>query len=253
MNKKNYSDSKYISILSGLLFIWILLSEFILSPNNILPKPSIVGLSIISLFRDYHFLANMLSSISAVYLSSIVACLFIWILRKYLFNGNKLLGYFAYFQKWLSGIVPGILFGLFLILWFPDSDNSKYIFIFFVCFINLYNTTEEELKKVNGEFIDAIASLGAERKIIFNKVCLKTIEPAIAESLPNLHFHLWSGLIVFEIIKGGPGLGSIVKTAVLFKDLAGLFASILFVSVLIWVGNSIIKYFMNKIFFWSVS
>jgi ABC-type nitrate/sulfonate/bicarbonate transport system permease component len=253
MNIKNHSDSNYIFLLSGLLFAWIVVSEFILFPNNILPKPSIVLLSIISLIRDYQALANIFSSISAIYLSSIVAGFVIWIFRNYLFSKKKLLGYIASFLNWISGIVPGILLGLFLILWLPDSEISKYIFIFFSSFINLYCKAEEELKKVNRELIEAIASLGAGNEFIFNKICWKSIEPAIAESLVSLHFHLWSVLIVFEFIKGGSGLGSLIRLAVLFKDLAGLFASILLISVLILIGTSIIKYFKDKIFFWSIS
>jgi ABC-type nitrate/sulfonate/bicarbonate transport system permease component len=143
--------------------------------------------------------------------------------------------------------------GLFLILWLPDSEFSKYIFLFFACFVFLHYKIEIELKKVNNEFIDAVVSLGAEDKFIFDKVRWKIIEPAVAESLSDLHFHLWSILIVFEFINGGSGLGAILRAASLFKDLAGLFVSVMIISLLILVGNTIMNYLKNKIIFWSIS
>jgi ABC-type nitrate/sulfonate/bicarbonate transport system permease component len=148
----------------------------------------------------------------------------------------------------MSGIVPGILSGLFLIIWLPDSEYSKYIFIFFASFLYLFNKAEYDLTKVRGEYVDAVVSLGAGKNFVFDKVSWKFIEPALAESLPDLHFHLWSILIVFEFIKGGSGLGSILRTVVLYRDIAGLFVSILIISLLILIGTAMIKYIKNKIY-----
>lgn len=248
-----HSERKYIYFLAGSFLLWIIIFEFILPPNHILPKPSIVVVSIISLFRDYQFLVNMLSSISAIYLSAIAAGLFIRVFRRYLINNKNLFGYLAFSLDWISGIVPGILMGLFLIIWLPDSEFSKYIFIFFACFTYLINKLEHELKKVKSEYIDAALSLGAGKNFISGKVCWKAVEPALAESLIELHFYLWSMLIWFEMIKGGYGLGTVLRTAILYKDLAGFFASILIICLIIFTGASLIKYFKNKFFFWSIS
>jgi NitT/TauT family transport system permease protein len=247
-----HSDRKYIYFLSGLFLLWVIFFEFILPPNKILPGPSIILVSIISLFRDYQFLFNLLSSISAIYLSSISAGLFIWIFRRHLINKNNLFGYLAFALEWISGIVPGIMVGLLLIIWFPGSEFIKYIFIFFSAFTYFIYKLKNEVKKVNCEFIDAAISLGAEKKFISDKVYWKVIEPALAESLLELHFYLWSMLIVYEIIKGGYGLGTVLRTAILYKDLAGFFASVLIICLIIFVGAILIKYFKNKFIFWSI-
>jgi len=195
----------------------------------------------------------MLSSIAAIYFSSIVAVLFIWIFRRYLINNKSLIGYLAFFLEWISWIIPEILLGLFLIFWLPDSELIKYIFIFFISFTFLINKVEKELKSINREFIDAAASLGAGKNFIFDKVCWKVIEPELASSLTTLHFYLWTMLIVFEFIKGGSGLGTVLRNAILYKDLSGLFSSILIICLIMFIGAYIIKYFKNKFFFWSIS
>jgi ABC-type nitrate/sulfonate/bicarbonate transport system permease component len=248
-----HSEKKYTYFLSGFVILWIILFEFVFPPNHFLPKPSIVVLSIISLFRDYQFLVNLLSSISAIYLSAIAAGLFLWLFRRYLINNKNIFGYIAFSLDWISGIVPGILIGLFLIVWLPDSEFSKYIFIFFACFTCLIKKLENELKNVKSEYIDVSVSLGAPKNFISDKVCWKAIEPALAESMTDLHFYLWSMLIVFEMINGGLGLGEVLRAAILYKDLAGLFASVLIICLIIFAGSTIIKYFKNKFIFWSIS
>jgi ABC-type nitrate/sulfonate/bicarbonate transport system permease component len=106
---------------------------------------------------------------------------------------------------------------------------------------------------VNSEFIDAAVSLGVGENIIFEKVCWKVIEPALTESLTELHFYLWSILILFELIKGGSGLGAILRTAIQYNDLATLFVTVIFICLIILIGTALIKYFKNKFIFWSIS
>jgi ABC-type nitrate/sulfonate/bicarbonate transport system permease component len=247
------SERKYIYFLSVFFLLWIILFEFILSPNQILPRPSITLVSIFSLFKDYQFLINLLSSISAIYFSFIVACLFFWIFRRFLINNKNFFGYLSFFLKWITSIIPGILIGLFLIFWFPDSEIVKYIFVFLISITFLVNKLESELKKVNSEFIDAAVSLGGGQNFIIEKVCWKAVEPGIADSLNEIHFYLWSMLLVFEIIKGGSGIGSVLKMAIMYKDLAVLFSLIIIIGVIIFLGTIIIKYFRSKYIFWSLN
>ena len=247
-----HSDRKYIYFLSGFFLSWIILFEFILPPNQVLPRPSIVVSSILLLFSDNQFLINMLSSISAIYFSLFIACLSLWIFRRNIINNKNLFGFLAFSLQWVSGIIPGILIGVFLIFWFPDSELTKYIFIFFASVTFLINKLENELKKVSSEFIDAAVSLGAGKNFISGKICWKIMEPAIAGSLNELHIYMWSLLIMFELIKGGSGIGGLLKTAILYKDLSGLFSYVIITTLIIFVGTTLIKYFKNKFIFWSI-
>jgi NitT/TauT family transport system permease protein len=253
MDDRFHSGRKYIYFLSGLFLLWIILYELIFPPNHILPKPSIVMFSLISLFRDYQFLVNLLSSISAIYLSTFTAGLFIWLFRRYLINNKNIFGYVAFSLHRIAGIIPGILIGLFLIVWLPDSEFSKYIFIFFACFSYLINKLENELKNVKSEYIDASVSLGASMNFISEKVRWKAVEPALAESITEMHFYLWSMLIVYEMINGGLGVGTVLRMAIQYRDLSGLFTSILIICLIIFSGSTLIKYLKNKFIFWNIS
>jgi ABC-type nitrate/sulfonate/bicarbonate transport system permease component len=244
---------KHFYLLFVFLLLWVILFEFILSPNQILPRPTIVITSIIALFEDYQFLNNLISSISAVYISFLAASFFLWIIKSYLINNQKLFSLVAISLKGIYGIIPGIFWGLFLIYWFPDSELIKYIFIFFTSFLYLFIKLELEIKKVNIEFIDSAISLGCEKNFVSSKVYWKAVEPALALSLTDLHLYLWTIIIVFELIKGGLGVGSVLRSTIQYKDLSAMFISVIFICIIIFMGSFIIKHIKNKYFSWSIS
>jgi NitT/TauT family transport system permease protein len=253
MIKLFHSGRIYFYILFGLLLLWIILFEFILYPNQILPEPSIAIISVTALFRDYNFLNNMISSVSALYFSLLAATILLWIIKRFLINNKKLFNFLALSLKWVSGIIPAILIGLFLIYWFPQSEVIKYFFIFFYSFTYLFIQLECEVKKVKNEFIDAAVSLGAGNDFVSDKVIWKCVVPALAHSLLDYHLNLWMILIIFEVINGGFGLGNILRLALQYKDLSALFSSIIFICFIIFIGKSIIKYFQNKYYSWSIN
>lgn len=253
MTTSYHSERKHYYFIICLLILWIILFEFILPPNQILPRPSITLLSFINLFRDYQFIINILSTVSALYFSAIAAGIVIWIFRKYILTDKSIFKFLGISLGRINRLVPVILIGLFLIIWFPVSEYSKYAFMFLISFSFLFNKAAIELKKVNIETIQSMNSLGADEIFIFEKISWKAIEPALAASLTELHYYLWSLLIVFEYINGGTGLGKLLRTAIQFKDLADLFVYGITLWILILFGMSIINYFKNKIFFWSVN
>jgi ABC-type nitrate/sulfonate/bicarbonate transport system permease component len=243
---------KYIYLLLVLFILWFLLFGYVFAPNQILPEPSIALLSLISSFKDYHLLVNIVSSFSAIFIPLIVAYFFLWTFRIILINYKKQFDSLALYIKWISSIFPGILLGLFLIYWFPDSEIIKYLFIFIISLAFLTDKFEKSIKTVNSEFIDSAISLGAGKNFLSNKIYWKSVEPFMADSLIDIHFYLWSILIVFEFIKGGFGLGAVLSKALLYKDLSALFTSVLIIGFIILISTFIIKFFRNKYFYWSI-
>jgi ABC-type nitrate/sulfonate/bicarbonate transport system permease component len=244
---------KFIYLLLSLFILWFIFFEYVFAPNQILPEPSIALLSLISLFNDYHLLVNIVSSFSAIFLPLIVAYFFLWTFRIILINYKKLFGSLTLSVKWISSTFPIILLGLFLIYWFPDSEIIKYVFIFIISLAFLTDEFEKGIKTVNSEFIDSSISLGAGKNFLATKIYWKSVETFMADSLIEIHFYLWSILIVFEFIKGGLGLGAVLSKALLYKDLAAFFTSVLIIGLIIFISTFIIKIFRNKYFYWSIN
>ena len=248
MKNKIHTKGKYVYLLIAFILIWIVFYEFILSSNFILPRPYFVILSLGDLLANYNIINNVLSTVSAIYFTIITTFIVMWSFRIYLVNGHNIVRHTVAALGWFAGFIPSILIAIFLIYWLGGSEYVKYIFGFFTCFTLFFIKVEDETGKLGNEYIDAAASLGADNKMIAGKIRWKAIEPALAGYVPEIHLYLWSMIIIIEYIKGGYGLGVVFRTALLYRDLPVLFSSAIITLIMIFAGESLMKYFRNKYF-----
>ena len=232
--------------------LWILLFEFILPLNNILPKPSVVLLSFNDLLSDYKLLVNFLSTVCAIYFSLALAYLVVWLIRSYLIKSSHVVSDFVLSLHWFGEFIPWIILGLFLIYWFPSSEYVKYIFIFSISFFSIITHLRQELKTVKTEYFDSGISLGADEKIISKKIIWKEIQPKLFNHLKILNFQLWSLAIIFEYVSNQNGLGVIYRHALEYKDLSALFSNTLITGISVYLGSQLILYLKNKFYHWSL-
>jgi ABC-type nitrate/sulfonate/bicarbonate transport system permease component len=232
--------------------LWILLFEFILPVNNILPKPSVVLLSFSALWNYYRLPYNFSVTISAVYLSILIAYFITAALSGYIVRKNHFVTELLLSFHWFSNFIPAIIFGFFLIYWLPSSIYIEYLFAFLIALFSLVIRINEESAKVKHEYIDSAVSLGVSESVILKKVIWKSLQPSIIRYLIVLQFNIWSVLISFEFIKGGYGLGRIYRLAINYKDLSALFTISIIVGVTIYLGTLLINYFKNKFYNWSL-
>ncbi len=250
ISQKTYRK-KNLHFLLAYFLLWVILFEFILPVNQILPKPSIVLMSFSALWKDYQLPVNLISSVSSIYLSLIIAYFLIYLLSKFILNEKHIVFDFISSLQWFSKYIPGIIFGMLLIYWLPDSPYTGFIFVMLTALSSFIIKLQDESKKVKQEYIEAAESLGAGKSVIAKKVIWKAVEPELFNHLLELHFYVWSLLLVFEYIKGGHGLGTIFRVALTYKDLSALFTTALITGIVIFAGTKLIKYFRNKYFHWS--
>jgi ABC-type nitrate/sulfonate/bicarbonate transport system permease component len=234
------------------LILWILLFEFILPSNNILPKPSVVLMSFSALWNYYRLLFNFTVTISAVYLSILLAYFLILLLSGYIVRKNHFVSEFLLSLHWFSNYIPAIVFGLFLIYWLPGSAFIEYLFAFLIALFSIIIKVNEDAAKVKNEYINSAKSLGVAESVIAKKVIWKFIQPSVIKYLIVLQFNIWSVLIAFEFIKGGYGLGRIYRLALSYNDLSALFTVSIIVGISIYLSAQLIKYFKNKFYHWSL-
>ncbi len=233
------------------LLLWVVLFEFILPANNFLPKPSIVLLSFAALWKDYRLPVNFLITISSIYVALVAAYFLAEYLAPVIFKKNHLFSEFLFSLHWFSIYVPWIIFGIFLIYWFPASPIIEFLLLLVISFFSLIIKMKEESASVGKEYLDSAVSLGADEKTISKKIKWKAVQPKILKHSVQLHFNLWTLAIVFEFIKNGYGLGTIFRLALDYKDLSALFTVSIITGVFIYLGTLLIKYYQNKFCHWS--
>ena len=250
INKNSAKHLTYFILTYFLL--WVVLFEFILPPNQVLPKPSIVILSFSALWKVYNLPVNFIITISAIYFSLLSAYFIIFILRNFLIRHNHILSEFVFSLSFFSEYIPGIIFGLFLIFWFPFSPYIEFIFAFGTSFFSMLIKLKEEVSNTGKEYSDSAKSLGAGDDVVRKKIIWNSAQPGLIRHMLDLHLYLWTVLIIFEYIKGQYGLGNIFRTAMRYSDLSALFTCTLIVGVTVYLGFRLIIYVRNKFFSWSI-
>lgn len=247
---KKSAKPAYYFVLSYFL-LWIILFEFILPANKILPKPSIVLESFGALWMDYQLPLNYISTVSVIYLGLVLAYFSVKILSPYLKEEQNIISAFINSIEWFSEFIPGIVIGFLLIFWFRESEYIEFVFAFAASFASMMIKFQNESLDVNQHYIDAAQSLGVSGNKLTRSIVWKDVQPKLMEHIFQVHYYVWSMLIAFEFIKGGNGLGIILRRALEFQDLSALFSVLFIIGLTIWFGTLILKYIRNKFFFWS--
>jgi len=248
--RKNHLRKIYLFLLSYFI-LWIVLFEWLLPVNHILPKPSTVFESFPYLWNDYKLPLNYLSTISVVYISLFLSYFCIKILSPYIKEKDNFISTFINSFEWFSEFIPGIIIALLLIFWFPESEFVEFIFAFATAFTSLIIKFQNESENVKEEYLFAAQSLGLSEKKITQLVIWKDVQPKLMAHILNFHFYIWTVLIIFEFIKGGLGLGVIFRQALEYKDLSAIFSVFLITGLTIYFGNLSIRIIRNKFINWN--
>jgi len=249
-SKKSYNTKLFYFILFYVL-LWIVLFEFILPVNNFLPKPSIVMESFPDLWKDYDLPSHYLSTIAVISISIFLAYILVKLLSPYLIEKENFISLFINSLEWFSEFIPGIVIGLLLIFWFPESEYTEFIFALAAAFTSLMIKFQNESEHVNDEYITSAMSLRISQNKIDRFIIWNNVKPKLFEHLFSLHLFIWSILIVFEFIKGGLGLGVIFRKALEFRDLSAIFSAFIITGISVYIGIVILKFLRKKFAFWN--
>lgn len=225
--------------------------EFILPVNNILPKPTIVLLSLFDLLKEYEFLRNYLLTVSIIYLSLLIAyysvrLLFPFIIRENFFS--DLILSFDRFFKYL----PGIVLAMILIIWVPNSEYTAIIFAYLITFNSLIHVSEASNKSLDNSYYDMLKTFDIKESTIANKVLWKAIQPNLIEHIKNLNIYLWASVIIFELINQRAGIGKVLRQILYYNDLSALIMCFIIIGLSIFVSTLTINFIKRKFFFWEV-
>lgn len=239
-----------LHLIINFLFVWIILTELFFKDNQIFPSPSLVIFSLQDLFASYDFLINLISSVSAIYISIFITILIIKIKYPFINNNFRSYNYLMQIPKFFF-IIPEILIGALLIYWFRDSYLIKLFYAVFIISIFIYQTIlKYDLSKI-ADKIDAVKSLSVAEEIVRKKIAWKFIEPEIFKNLIDHHVYLWSTVIAFEFIQNSDGIGSVLRSALEFNDLAIIISLIILIAIIVYAGERLLKIINNKYFFWT--
>lgn len=234
----------------ALLFVYVALFEFILPVNKVLPKPSVLLESFITIWQDYNLVQALAITSTAVYLSigigfAIFSLLSTFVIKLALEYRESLetLKIFRFF--------PAFFFAIIFVYWFKDSFIAEIFFGLLTFLIFISNDCINAVKKVKQEYLLIGNNLELTDNQIYSKIVWKSLLPSLTKSLLRLHYYMWIIVMIYEFIGGISGFGGVYKLALNYSDFTALFTIAIVISVLILIGDFIIKYITNKLVFWD--
>lgn len=239
-----------ISLTITLLFVYVMLFEFILPVNKVLPKPSLLIESFISCWSDYNLLTALAITTTIIYLSLMIGYFLMALFAKNFFH------YFVYFKDLTETLkvyryIPSIFAPIIFIYWFNNSIIAEFLFGFITVIFFLKLALLNEVKNIKEEYYLAAKNLGLSNKEVYRKVIYKSIQPSLFSSIDKIHYYLWIIILIYEFIGGGNGFGRVYYKILAFNDFTALFAVTIIISFLIWLGSLSIKFIHEKYFFWE--
>ncbi|MGK9475855.1 ABC transporter permease [Melioribacter sp. OK-6-Me] len=243
--KKNYYGVKFIITL---LFVYLVLFEFILPVNKVLPQPSQILESLAESWYVYNIFQSIASTTSVIYVSMFIAYLLILGILKVvpaLFASIELSTVKPI--KYVPFVFPVLLF----LFWFGASFWGEFLFAFVLISAFLKLSAANGLKNIKKEYLDVAVNLGLSRHEAAKKIAHKILGKHLYHELSEKHYLLWMAILFYEFAEKGNGLGGIYYRALYYNDFVFLFVVTIITTILIWVGEKILVLIEEKYFNWE--
>lgn len=242
------SVKNYLKFILTILFIYIILFEFIIPPNKFIPQPSVLWESIVHLWTIYNFGLALISTATIVYisimLSFIMAIYFRGLMLKYMINYKKFLELLRVFRYF-----PAFFFAILFSIWFKASLTAEIIFGFLVSIILILIKMNELIPNVKNEFI--IFTHQTNPGKMFSETYWKSILPDLMQHLHRVQFYLWTLILIYEFISDSFGVGYIYKITLMYNDLGAIISISIFMSIIVLLSNIVLKYIEKKMIYWE--
>lgn len=248
--KFNRSYFRRLQFVLTLLFVYIVLFEFILPVNKVLPRPSLLWESLLAVWPVYNLLFEISISTFIIYGAIISGYLLLYILRipilklLSIFSGGlELLKVFKFF--------PAFFYAIIFAYWFPESIIAEFIFILIAVLFYLFAAVKEYLPNLKENYILVAKNLETEDNKLYSEILWKQLQPEIFSSLRKMHYFAWILVLIFEYISNYAGIGHIYNVALSYNDFAGLFSIAIYAAILILIGDSLIKFSKIRFIYWD--
>ncbi|MFA7418605.1 MAG: hypothetical protein WCZ90_02880 [Melioribacteraceae bacterium] len=237
-----------LKLFGSIVFVYVMLFEFILPMNKLLPKPTILFESFLHVWQDYGLLAGIMITAGTVYFAIGLSLLLLWSLRgtiiKLLLEQKVIFELLQLFKT-----IPVFILIVLTAFWFDGSELAKVIFIFVVTMISLTRVLAKEIFQTKSEYLDIAKNLNPSK--LYSDVYWNSSLPGLLNLAERFQRILWLIVLSYEFVSVSFGIGTILRLALLYKDFGAIIVIAIILTMLIWCGTLVIKFIKKKIAFWE--
>lgn len=238
-----------------LVALWEGAVRYFKIPLYFLPAPSLISEA---LYRGFatdlraldgfwiHILYTALECLGGFALGSALGILLGTVVSQFELVEKTLMPYLVGFQT-----LPKVAIAPLFIIWFGLGVTSKLVLAALITFFPLLINSIVGFKSTEQDKIDLMRSLAASEWQIFILVKFPNALPFIFAGLEMGIVYSLIGAIVGEFIGGEMGLGVLIMQLNLAMDIAGVFATLVILSVLGIAFHVAIQALERRVLFWS--
>lgn len=233
-----------------LILIYLVLFEFIWITQSVIPKPSLIIESFLSLWSEYKLLTAFFETTAIIFPAILIAIVLLEIIVN-LFS-RTIESFSGIFNitvpfKYFSILFVALLFNY----TFPESFLAEFLFAILFVLSKLLKVVLDEYSSVAEEYILTAKSLGLSKNKIFSQVIWKSLKSKVYFKLTSFHTQLWAVVLIYEFVGSSIGMGSIYRLAFNYNDILAILSLGIFISLVIFVINSILNIVVSKLIFWK--
>ena len=212
----SYVGKVSIATSVALLILWWLAARVEIVPAMFLPSPFAVAAKFVAVstegFQDATLLEHVLASVGRV-TAALIAAIILGVALGFAMNLSQTAqGAIAPVLEFYRPIPPLAYLPL-VIIWFGIGEFAKVLVIFLGILPSIIIATNEGLKSVSQDRVNAARSLGARRAQVIFFVLLPHAMPSIMTGTRIGLGTGWATLVAAELVAATKGLGFMIKGA----------------------------------------
>jgi taurine transport system permease protein len=212
----SYVGKVSIATSVAVLILWWLAARLEIVPAMFLPSPFAVAAKFVAVstegFQDATLLEHLLASVGRV-TAALIAAIILGVALGFAMNLSQTAqGAIAPVLEFYRPIPPLAYLPL-VIIWFGIGEFAKVLVIFLGILPSIIIATNEGLKSVSQDRVDAARSLGARRAQVIFFVLLPHAMPSIMTGTRIGLGTGWATLVAAELVAATKGLGFMIKGA----------------------------------------
>lgn len=251
--KRNYKVIGLVVVLI-LLLLWIIDSAFNLIDERFLPSITNVGKALVSITTDGYKGSTLLGHLGAsfyrlftAFFLAIATAVPLGLLSGY---NKKVRAAFDPIIEFYRPLPPLAYYTL-LVLWLGIGNGSKITLLYLACFAPIYIACVAAVTKVPVNYINAAATLGANKKQIFMKVIFPYCLPDMFTGIRTAMGVGYSTLVAAEMVAAVSGIGWMVLDASNWLRSDIIFAGIIVMGVTGILIDAILRMIERKVVPWK--
>ena len=206
------SIGKFMLSISLLLIIWEAAVFFSGIPAHLLPPPRHVGHALVEMFTDGSLFTHVFVSLRRFAIAYVVSC-GLGIVLGVLFGWFKLLWALIEPIVLLLKPISPVAWTPFVMLWFGLGDAPAIFTIGIAGFFSMLLATVGAVSNVNSSYMRVAQNFGLSRLQTLRKIVIPASFPYIAQGLHSALTASWIFLVAGELMGVTTGLGFLVNDA----------------------------------------